>query len=561
MSEIASSSPESEAEPSTKSRAYLYFGLFVALLLISQAFIWLAWEPAFGDSLKNLITYSMGIFFLLVTAVWAMTMLPASWKTRIIVALAALAPLAVAAAVIRDVEFSGDMAIAVSYRWDEPDSAARRAAAPAPISLDDLRTVPETLPSDYAEYRGTLRDGHVLAGGADLRRPPTETWRRAVGSGWAGMAVVGDLVVTLEQIGGDEAIVCYDAETGDELWRDSYAASFDEAMGGPGPRSTPTVSGDRVYAYGAQGHLTCVALATGEQIWQVDTLAKFGLSNLTWATSGSPLVRGGELYINTGSTNDGGLTCFNADSGDVIWRASEAAWDAEGANAAGYASPMFATIGGVEQLLMFDAEALRGHDISSGRELWNFPFTNEALVNVAQPIVFGDGRVFIAASYSVGCEMVQLSTNDAESWSVTSVWKEPRLMRCKFTSPVLHDGYLYGLNEGILECLDPTDGKRKWKKGRYGHGQLLLADGVLIVMAEDGRVVTIDPNPEGLAVLTETPVLTEGTRNWNPPSLSRGRLFVRNDEEMVRLDFPSGSTEAAASTDEPGAVGNESTSE
>lgn len=533
--DVTEQEPQTDPAALRRHRAYLLYGLFVIALFIGFAFVQFVLDHPMGESIRNLISYSMIAFFFIGSAIWALAFGPTSWSGRIALAAAFVSPLALGAAVVRDVDFSGDMKLTFRFRWDEPTSATRRATTPAPTSKGIPFEV-EPTPQDYAEYRGPLRDGRVESSEADFSGEATERWRVDVGAGWAGMAVVGQLLVTMEQIGGEEAIVCFDTETGEEYWRNTYVASFDEAMGGPGPRSTPTIDGDKVFAYGAEGHLTCCDLYTGETVWQVDTLSQFSLENLTWATSGSPLVRGERVYINTGSTGDGGLTCFNRNTGDVVWRASREKWNAKGKNAAGYASPMFATISGQEILLMFDGLALRGHSIEDGQALWSHDFTNDALVNVAQPIVFDDGRVFIAASYGIGCEMLRNTWNNGQ-WDVQSVWKEPRLMRCKFTSPVEKDGYLYGLDEGVLECLESETGKRMWKKGRYGHGQILLAGDLILVMAEDGRFLVVKASPEGLEVVSEFPVF-DAARNWNPPTVSRGRLFLRNHEQMARFDFP-----------------------
>lgn len=528
-----------DSKGSGSTFAFMIYALFVAALILGFAYVRLFLDHPMGDSIKNLISYSMGIFYFIGSALWAVAMAPTSWSKRFLIAGVFLSPLAVAAAVVRDVDFSGDMQMTLKYRWDKPDSEQRRASVVAPsVSSAPAVTVTE---GDYAEYRGRLRDGVLAQPDVDFSGPSAEAWRVKIGAGWAGMAVVDSVVVTIEQIGGDEAIVCFDAETGAEYWRNTYAASFDEAMGGPGPRSTPTVDGGQVFAYGAEGHLTCCDLSTGETVWQVDTLDKFGVSNVTWATSGSPLVRGDRVYVNTGSTKDGGLTCFDRGTGDVVWRASQAEWDTAGDNAAGYASPMFAVIDGVEQIVMFDGVALRGHAVDDGSELWSHPYKNDPLVNVAQPIVFEDGRIFIAASYAVGCEMLKVTGGNA--WTVESVWKEPRLMKCKFTSPVAKDGFLYGLDEGVLECLNAETGERMWKKGRYGHGQVLLSGDQILVMAEDGRFVVVRATPEKFEQLSETPVF-DAARNWNPPSVSRGRVFLRNHEQMVRLDFEGGKTVA-----------------
>lgn len=539
MSETASDaaiSPDQIQEPTVRSRRpWVIYGSFVVVLLVGLGLVWFVLELPMGDSVRNLITYAMGIFFLIGSALWAVFLLPASWAARIGTAMIFLSPFALAAAVVRDVEWSGDMEMSLKYHWDEPDSSQRRASVPAPSAEVSLPAV-TVLPNDYAEYRGPNRDGRVSSGGVDITAEGVEVWRRDVGAGWAGIAAVGDVLVTMEQIGNAEAIVCYEATQGEEVWRVTYAASFDDAMGGLGPRSTPTIDRGLAFGFGAMGHLTCVDIASGKQVWQVDTFSKFNIGNVRWATSASPLVRGDYVYVNTGSSNDGGLTCFDRETGDVVWRASEEAWNVPVESAAGYSSPMFATIAGIEQIVLLDGVALNGYAINDGRLLWSHPFSNDPKVNVAQPLVFEDGHIFIAASYGVGCEMVQITKE--QDWSVQSLWDDRRLMQCKFASPIMHDGFIYGLNEGILECVNAATGKREWKRGRFGHGQILLVDDLILVMAEDGRFVVVHASPKRLNEVAERDVFVDVAKNWNPPSISRGRVFLRNHEEMVRIDFP-----------------------
>jgi outer membrane protein assembly factor BamB len=164
--------------------------------------------------------------------------------------------------------------------------------------------------------------------------------------------------------------------------------------------------------------------------------------------------------------------------------------------------------------------------------VWSYAFRNQPGVNVAQPIVFPDGRVFITCSYSVGCRMLRV-TYDDNAWHVADVWGHTR-MRCKFCSPIFIDGYIYGLDEGVLSCFDAETGERQWRDGRYGHGQMLLRDEHLVVFTEDGEIALVRPNPEEFEELAILPVF-DRDKNWNPPGLAGDILVVRNhyDEKCV----------------------------
>ncbi|MCA9112035.1 MAG: PQQ-binding-like beta-propeller repeat protein, partial [Planctomycetaceae bacterium] len=198
-------------------------------------------------------------------------------------------------------------------------------------------------------------------------------------------------------------------------------------------------------------------------------------------------------------------------------------------------------IDGVEQILIFDGEGLRSHDVTTGQQLWFHPFRNDPGVSVAQPIVFEDGRIFLAMSYGVGCTMIRVSRN-GEAWAEpVGLWSNKN-MKCKFTSPVLHDGYLYGLDEGILVCIDPETGERKWKggddglRGRFYHGQILLTNDLIVGFTEKGELVLVEPNPEEYRELANLPVF-DTKKVWNPLALSRGRAFVRSHEQMAAFDI------------------------
>jgi outer membrane protein assembly factor BamB len=336
---------------------------------------------------------------------------------------------------------------------------------------------------------------------------------------------VGKVAVTLEQRGDNEAVVCFDTPTGRERWQFGYPAHFSERLGGDGPRATPTISQGDIFSLGATGMLVCLNGSTGDPKWSVNILE--GNRNVIWGMAGSPLVYDEVVVVNPGAQTETAsgkaLVAYDRRTGKPVWSAGR--WRA------GYSSPMLAKIAGVRQILLLDGEALGGFDSKTGKELWQFKW-DETLngINVAQPLVLEDDRVFISSGYGIGCAVVQV-TRSGDRWSATQVWKN-KMMRCRFSSPVVSKGYIYGLDEGFLVCLDPTTGQRKWRQGRFGHGQMLLWGDLLAILSEMGEIVFVHAKAEGYQELKRFPALDGKT--WNYLCLAQGgMLFVRNHLEMA----------------------------
>lgn len=380
--------------------------------------------------------------------------------------------------------------------------------------------------SDWPAHRGAQRDGVIHSGHVDFdwTKPPEEVWRHPVGPAWSSFAVADGRAFTQEQRGGRECVVSYDVETGQQLWEHADEVRFEEAMGGIGPRATPTLHDSRVYAVGATGVLNCLDAFTGKLHWSTDILEDAEAKNLNWAMSGSPLIYDGVVIVVPGGEN--GIAGYDRISGEKRW--------SNGQHPASYSAPMLATLKGVEQVLWFHGDGLSGHALNGGRELWNFEFKNEPKVNAAQPIVVDDSTVLIGSGYALGAASLGITRtggNDDAAWSVETNWTEKRRFKLKFNGAVRHGDYAYGLDEGILECIDLRDGKMQWKRGRYGYGQLLLAGDTIIVQTEDGSVAFVRATPDSFEELLQFEALSATT--WNHPVLWRDQLLVRNGEEAV----------------------------
>jgi len=439
------------------------------------------------------------------------------------------------AGLVRSVELSGGWEPMLRWRW-QADPAARfdeylvQKATTASLPPLDLTIGP----LDFPRYRGAQGDG-VVRGvrlATDWSTPPRLLWRHPCGGGYAGFAVAGNVAVTIEQRRDQEAIVCYDRDSGSERWVYAYPALFhrSEPMGGDGPRATPTIFDGAVYSLGATGVLVCLDGASGRERWKINILEDNGAANTAWAMSGSPLVVDDRVIVNPGidpSQNAGkSLAAYDRKDGRKLWAANN--------RAAAYGSPEVVTLAGRRQILLFDGVGLAGFDLADGRELWSHPWETMMGMNIIQPLVVGADRVLISSELSNGAALLQIA-RDSEQFTVQEVWHN-RYLASKFSSPVLHEGQIYGLNYGILSCLDAATGARRWKDQRYGHGQILLAGDVILVLGEKGEVALVAADPNGGRELARLAALDGKT--WNTPALAGKQLFVRNHTEMACYELP-----------------------
>lgn len=396
------------------------------------------------------------------------------------------------------------------------------------VKIADVATVTDF---DYPAFRGVERAGIVHA--IDLARawaePPRELWRHSVGLGWSSFAVVGNYCVTQEQRGEFETVVCYELRTGREIWNHSDLTCFDEVTSGKGPRATPTIEGGHVFALGATGILNCLDGANGRQIWSTNILDDNHAENALFGMCGSPLVVNGKVIVSPGGKT-ASLVAYDKQTGRRIWGG--------GHSGASYSSPQYAAFDERPQILNFNADGLFSHDPDSGEVLWSFPWVSnpDEKNNVCQPVIIpGDSyQVLISSGYGKGCALLDIIQSD-ETVVVRERWRNLNL-KAKFSSIVRRGMHAYGLDEGILVCVDLVTGHRRWKRGRYGHGQLVLADDMLIVQAESGEVILVEANPDRHRELARFAALDD--RTWNHPVVSGNILLVRNDREAACYELP-----------------------
>jgi len=419
--------------------------------------------------------------------------------------------------------------------YDRLEESRKRQATPvsdaAPVTTPSPAAAPANTPATtpaatgyWTDFRGPGRKGHYDEMPILTRWPSQglpRLWRQPAGEGYASFVVAGGLAYTIEQRRGREVVAAYHVESGREAWTDGWEAKFSESMGGDGPRTTPVWHDGRIYALGAEGEFRCLDARTGKLHWRRNILTENGAANIQWGVSSSPLVVDEKVVVMPGGPNGKSVTAYHRLTGEPVWSALD--------DKAAYTSPMVVTLGGRRQLLLVSAQRAMGLTVEKGELLWDYPWVTEYGVNASQPIVAGPNRFFISAGYDHGAALVEI-TPQGNRFAVRTVWSNNR-MKNRFNSAVLYEGHVYGLDEGILACMNLETGDLKWKGGRYGYGQLLRASGHLVVLTETGDAVLVRPTPEKHDELARFSAL-EG-RTWNHPAIDGGRLLVRNAAEMA----------------------------
>lgn len=477
-----------------------------------------------------------------------------SWRIRGWGWLTVAAAFGLFVAMFRFEEFDGAMLPRFSWRWSptaearaelffknrSPASANPASAPPTPDNNDgSLEDRLEPNERDWPEYQGPHRDGVVV--GLDLRtdwstRPPKQLWRQPIGLGWGSFAVVGRRAWTLEQRGPDELVTCYDIVTGRELWTHTDSVRFESVQGGHGPRSTPTFRDGKVFTLGGTGLLNCLDAKTGKRVWGRNILEDAGTENLPWGQSGSPLLVDDLVIVSPGSNDaaskskNSAAIAYRADNGEKVWSA--------GNHYGSYASPQLATLNGERQVLIFDGLGLSCRALRDGAERWQFPWTNTPQINASQPLVIDERRILIGAGYGKGSALIDVTvvgSKDSSNAPIPAELWTSSQFKIKFNNAVRRGDYFYGLDEGLLTCIGIKDGKRRWKQGRFGYGQLLLVADKLLVLSEEGDVVLIPAQPELPTELARFHAI-DG-KSWNNPVIASGLLLLRNSTEAASYDL------------------------
>ena len=416
----------------------------------------------------------------------------------------------------------------------QPQPAGSRPSVPA----DASSRAPAAADADWPGFRGPARDG-VIRGVSIAtdwsKSPPVELWRRAIGPGWSSFAVKDGLVYTQEQRGEEEQVSCYRLDSGQPVWRHGDPIRHWDSEGGPGPRATPTVRDGRVYSFGGTGRLNALDAASGAVVWSRDVAADTGVETPGWGFASSPLVVGDVVIV----AASGRLAAYELTSGERRWLGPE--------GGGGYSSPQLATIAGVQQVLLLRGARSTSVAPADGALLWEH--RAQPSVSIVQPALTAEGDVLVASGDAMGGNGIRrlAVAHGPGGWSVEERWLSTGL-KPYFNDFVVHKGHAFGFDGGILACIDLADGQRKWKGGRYGHGQLVLLaeQDLLLVVAEEGELALVKATPEAFTEVAKAPALHGKT--WSHPALVGDVLLVRNGEEMAAFRLRQREVAAASAS-------------
>lgn len=438
---------------------------------------------------------------------------------------------------------SGDLIPELRLRWSlSPDRLLPKVTAGA-AGTGSWAAGPDDFPRFLGPTGSASLDGPTIDPDW-AARPPDELWRTPIGAGWSSFATCGENAVTLEQRGDEELVTCRSIATGEPTWSVAVRARHETVLGGIGPRSTPTIRDGAVFSTGATGWLHAIDGATGRVLWKKDVLADLGIDPLAhaaavaWGRSGSPLVTdslvivpGGGPFFEPGSKGSlaASLVAYDRATGERRWTAGD--------EQISYVTPELVRIAERDVILAVNEARVVAYDPSDGRETWSFSWSGHSNsdASCSQPHVLADGSIFLSKGYGIGAALFA-SSSGGDTPAYDAIWRQPGMLKTKFTNVIIHDGHAYGLSDGILECVRLADGARRWKKGRYGQGQVLRIGSFLLVQAEGGEVVVVDCDP---AAHTERARLSAlASQTWNNPCLTGDRLLLRNAEEAACYRLP-----------------------
>lgn len=511
-----------------------------AIVLMAAA---MALTPRILD--RSLATGAMGfIFYILAIPVLCLAFVLAVVASRRLsdgprrATIAAAILLACAGwSLVRTNGITGEAVSDLAWRWsptaeDRLVHASDKPIAPAPAPAPVVVRSPEPPPVapavtkivkpvvEWPGFRGPHRDDVIPGVRIDTdwsKSPPVAMWRRPVGPGWSSFAVHGDLFYTQEQRGSDEVVACYRVSTGEPVWTHRDEARFWESNAGAGPRATPTLSNGRVFTFGATGIVNALDAGSGAVVWSRNAGTDAGVKVPEWGFASSPLVVDDMVVIAAA----GKLAAYDISTGEPRWFGPDGRY--------GYSSPHLVTIDGVQQIVLLSGPGATGVSPADGTQLWEYKLP--AGTRIVQPGVTEDGDLLVNEGEAHNLHRIAVSHGTA-GWTAEERWNSNGL-KPYFSDFVVHNGHAYGFDGNILACIDLKDGKRVWKGGRYGSGQLVLLpdQDLLLVSSEEGELALVAAVPDQFKELARFKAI-EG-KTWNHPVLVGDVLLVRNGEEMA----------------------------
>jgi outer membrane protein assembly factor BamB len=382
---------------------------------------------------------------------------------------------------------------------------------------------------DWPQWRGPKRDGISAEKGLLKDWPqggPPLAWKvGGAGDGYSSFSSSGGRLYTLGARAGREYVMAFDAGTGKKVWEVAHGARFGNDRG-DGPRGTPTIDGDRMYAYGASGDLTAMDPATGKVFWGVNVLKSFGGSNIQWGLSESPLVLSDRVLVNAGGPR-ASIVALRKTDGSVIWKSL--------GDEAGYSSAVLHEAGGVREAIFFTGQRALGVDVETGALLWSYNQVSNRTANIATPIVRGN-RVFLSSAYGTGAALLELTPGGPHSMSARQIYFTPE-MKNHHASSVLVGEHLYGFNDSILTAMQFDTGTVAWRHRSVGKGSVIFADDRLYLYSENGVIGLAEANPAAYREHGRFQIQMGSLPTWSHPIVSNGKLFIRDEDTIYAYDI------------------------
>lgn len=400
------------------------------------------------------------------------------------------------------------------------------AAALAALVLTGALAVAQA-PAEWFQWRGPNRDGHSEETGLLKDWPangPPQLWRTTgAGTGFSSFSASGGKLFTLGARANIEYVIAIDAASGKKVWETPNGQRFRNEMG-DGPRSTPTIEGGRLYAFGGTGELSCLDVATGSKIWSVNVVQKFGGTTPYWGYAESPLIVGDRIVLNAGGRR-ASIIAINKQDGATLWQSQN--------DGAGYSSPMLLRTGSLQQVVFFTGQRALAVDPRDGRLLWSYDRASNSTANIATPIVRGN-RVFFSSDYGTGAALldVKAAGNLASAEEVYFT----REMRNHHASSVVVGDYIYGFSSSILTALKFDTGDLAWRNRSVGKGSLIYADQRLYLYSEQGTVGLADASPTEYRERGRFSIQQTGPPTWSHPIITNGRLIIRDQDNVYAYD-------------------------
>lgn len=429
-----------------------------------------------------------------------------------------------------ELDWRGGYVPLLTWNKTQTDLAALERSRAEQAKAGPVTAPRQTAAPYWTGFRGPNREGHYAEQPILTNWPATGLkllWKQPCGGGYSSFSVAEGMAFTMEQRRENEVVVAYDLETGREVWTNAWPARFSEMHSDEGPRTTPEYDAGKLFVLGAMGELLCLEASNGQTVWRKNLVTENGGVVPQYGFAATPLLVDDKVIVQIywPKTNRA-VVCYRKSDGAELWH--------EVGITMGYASPILVTLGGERQVIFGGRPDVFGLRLEDGVQRWAAPWP---ILNkerpIAQPLMLRSNRVMFSASYLTGATVFEVN-REGDNYTVKEVWKS-RKLKNRFGSSVLWQGHIYGLDEDILTCLDAETGETKWKDGRYGYGQVLLASGHLVILTATGELSLVKATPEQHVELARFQAIKG--KAWNYPALAHGRLLVRNTAEMACFDI------------------------